>query len=387
MSTPAAPPPPSSAPRSLAFGGRRLLRQLLACLLTLLVVDTLGRRLLGDTPLPTPGERLPSDRETLMLPFWLDALKQPAAVPKLVFLGSSPTWGTAMPNFRSTYPVQFGRSWEQARPQQPVQIHNLAAKGFLAADLNSVLKASLPHGDGFVIQLNYHTFSPRLLAQTPMRHPDLPERLGVPVSYAEARLLATRPSPLLNLNAPLRQFLRQFWWFYREREHRVAAQLGLPPEAWLHARAMGETQTDNEETPSDGQPFYDLKPARQLFIMQRYSQNARFEIQPSNLEAAFLHEMLTQLRQAGKPALFYMAPINMEALSYYEALDLKQYTRNVSRIRNAVQAAGFAWFDANLDAPLSENFFADVSHTLPEGGAHFGALLYRASADYWRARL
>lgn len=365
--------------------GWRLLRRVAFFILTLASVDLAMVAFLPPLVMTLPGERLPSDRETVMLPFWLDILKQPATASKVVFLGSSPTWGTAMPEAATTYPARFAVHWNQAHPTHPVQAYNLAAKGFLAADLNYVLASALPDGDAFVIQLNYHTFSPALLATTPIRHADLPERLGMHVSYEDAKRLGMRPSPLLNLNTPLRQGLRQSWRFYREREAWLAAWLGTSPEQWLYTRFFPAAAASDDDSPSLV-PFYDLKPARQLYIMQRYRQNASFELQDDNTELYFVRRMLAQLRQAHKPAVVYVAPINLEALDYYEALDRAQFRRNLDKIRAVVEQAGFHWVDLNAH-PFSEDVFADVSHTLPAGGDQVGKALVRRSQAYLREQL
>lgn len=368
------------------FQSVRLARRLGFFVLTLVVVELCLGWLAPPLAPVTPGDRLPADRETVMLPFWLDALKQPTTAAKVVFLGSSPTWGTAMPEAATTYPVRFMAHWNRIHPTHPVQAHNLAAKGFLAADLNAVLAASLPLGDAFVIQLNYHTFSPALLATTPIRHADLPERLGVNVTYADAQRLGMRPSPLVNLNTPLRQGLRQGWRFYREREAYLSAWLGTSPEQWLYTRFFPAAAASGDEEAPSPEPFYALKPARQLYIMQRYRHNASFELTDDNTELYFVRRMIAQLRQAGKPAVFYVAPINLQALDYYESLDRAQFKRNLDTLRAVVEQAGFHWVDLNRN-PFSEELFADVSHTLPAGGDPVGKALFNGSHVYLRERL
>jgi hypothetical protein len=141
----------------------------------------------------------------------------------------------------------------------------------------------------------------------------------------------------------------------------------------------------DDEAPTS-QPFYALKPARQLYIMQRYRQNASFELNDDNIELYFVRRMLAQLRQAGKPAVFYVAPINLQALEYYDALDQAQFKRNLDTLRTVVEQAGFHWVDLN-HTPFSEELFADVSHTLPVGGDPVGKALFNASQAYLRGRL
>jgi hypothetical protein len=70
-------------------------------------------------------------------------------------------------------------------------------------------------------------------------------------------------------------------------------------------------------------PFLDLKPTQQMMVLKRYGQNAGFELSPDNSELQVLQATVALLKQAGKPALFVMGPLNVEALDAYEALDWK----------------------------------------------------------------
>lgn len=376
----------------------RFFTRLIAFGLTLMLADGLGQALLADKLAVPAGGRLPENQETGFLQGAIDSVAQ-ASHPRIVFLGSSPTYGVTIKDPANTYPAQFEQALETERKQK-VSVHNLAAKGFLAADLSMILAATLASADAYVIQLNYHTFSPSLLAGTPIRHPDLPERLGVAVPATEAKLLGTRPTPALNWNASLRSSLRRHWWFYRERERLALLWLGKNPERWLYdtffpkpkdmaAEPAGGAQAAaaQDEDTVEAKPFYELKPARQGYIVKRYAQNASFELAADNLEWHFVRRMLAQLKAAGKPAVFFIAPINAEALSFYEVMDWKQYTRNVAKIKASVEAEGFAFVDINRSGPLPEDLFADISHTLDAGGQAFGPRLWALSRDYLGSRL
>ena len=112
-----------------------------------------------------------------------------------------------------------------------------------------------------------------------------------------------------------------------------------------------------------------------------------FELADDNLEWHFLKRMLAQLKAAGKPAVIFIAPINAEALSFYEVMDWKQYARNIAKIKASVEAEGFAFVDINRSGPLPEDLFADISHTLDAGGQAFGPRLWALSRDYLAPRL
>jgi len=356
----------------LIRAGGRFWRTLIFFLLTLLLVDLWVEKAL----LPqlksdfSASYRLPEGQEMAWLPFYLRALAQNPA-PALVFLGSSPTYGIRISDPHQTFPVATLRALQKKGLAAHWQSYNLSAKGFLLSDQYYLLKKALPEGDSFVIQLNYHTFSPSLLKGTRMRHPELPEKLGVSVSEAEAALLGLRPSPPLPLNAWLRQGLSQIWAFYRSKELLAAHWLGHTPEGWAFAqyeKALGIQAAEME----GATPFLDLKPTQQMMVLKRYGQNAGFELSPDNSELQVLQWTVDLLKQAGKPVLFVMGPLNVEALDAYEALDWKKYQAVLKPIRATIESGGFELLDINRGAYLPADQFFDITHTLNAGGSAFG---------------
>lgn len=372
----------------------RFLSRFGAFLLTLVLVDLLGPKLMPvkDQTGPVENYRLPDNQETGFLQSLIDQQRADQGRPRITFLGSSPTYGVTIQNPAYTYPASFAAYFRKSHPQSSV--YNFAAKGFLAADLNYLMRATINQTDAYVIQLNYHTFSPKLLSGTPIRHPDLPERLGTGVTLEEAKLIGTRPTPLFNWNAAIRQQLRAHWWFYRERERLALQFLGQSPERWFYdkffpqakADASPESDANAEEAP-ESKPFYELKNARQVYIVKRYAENATYELTDENIEWRFVRQMLKQLKAQNKPAVFFIAPINADALRFYEVMDWKQYQRNIAKLKQSIEAEGFGFIDINISQPLPEDLFADISHTLDEGGKSFGPMLYRLSSPYWEKAL
>ncbi|MBT9545411.1 MAG: hypothetical protein IV090_08480 [Candidatus Sericytochromatia bacterium] len=356
----------------LIRSGGRFWRTLIFFILTLVLVDiwvikALLPQLKSDF---SNSYRLPEGQEMAWLPFYLSALAQNPS-PALVFLGSSPTYGIRISDPTQTFPVATLRALQKKGLASNWQSYNLSAKGFLLSDQYYLLKKALPEGEAFVIQLNYHTFSPSLLKGTRMRHPELAEKLGVSVSEAEAALLGLRPSPPLPLNAWLRQGLSQMWAFYRSKELLAAHWLGHTPEGW--AFAQYEKALGIQAAEMDGAtPFLDLKPTQQMMVLKRYGQNAGFELSPDNSELQVLKWTVELLKQAGKPALFVMGPLNVEALDAYEALDWKKYQAVLTPIRTTIEAGGFDLLDINRGAYLPADQFFDITHTLNAGGSAFG---------------
>lgn len=354
----------------------RFFRRLGFFLLTLTMVDAALR-----TAYPALGAafegayRLPLDAEMALLPAYVRHIEQSPAK-DVVFVGSSPTYGVNIGNPALTYPYAFEAAARSAR-LPPFRVHNVSAKGWLMADQHFVIKRLVDDLDVAVLQLNYHTFSPAFLAETKMRHPEMPDKLEVAVDAEEGSLAGIRPTPVWPLNPSIRQVLRQAWFVYRERDALAVKWWGAPPENALFQRIQGRADGEQES-----EPFLDLPPARQLMIMQRYGKNAAFDVKADNTELRFLKKTLALLKAHNKPAVVFMTPLNVEALDYYEALDWAQYDRNVARIRQVVEEGGGLWLDRNRQNPLPAEHFFDISHTLDSGGDETGRWLFEAARSH-----
>lgn len=366
----------------------RFSRTLLFFMLTLILVDlwVLGSLAPHLKPVFSNTYRLPEDQEMAWLPFYLETLEN-SKQPALVFIGSSPTYGIRIQDPQQTFPVATLKALQASEPDlRDWQVYNISAKGFLLADQYFLLRKIINKADYFVIQINYHTFSPNLLRSTHIRHPELPEKLGVAVTEAEAALLGLRPSPPLALNTFLRQGLSQIWSFYRLRELISVQWLGHTPEGWVFAhyeRLVGVQGGEME----GNTPFLDLKPAQQMMVLRRYGQNAGFSLHPDNSEFQILRWMVQTLKQAGKSALFIMGPLNVEVLDAYEVLDWKRYDAVVQSLRQVVEQGGSHWLDINRSQPLPADQFFDMTHTLNAGGSALGQILATKLRPLLKARL
>lgn len=370
------------------ISGKRFLIRLLAFVLSLIVLD-LAARLIWGPALQVAYQdhyRLPENQETPLLNDYLDAIRssQPtantAAKKRILFLGSSPTYGVSIKDPAMTYPASFERALraDSKLAGRDTEVYNLAAKGYLMSDIYYLEQAIVEASDLMVLQLNYHTFAPQLLAGTAIRHPELPEQLGVGVSEQEAKGLGLRPTPRINLTPPLSNMLRKYWFLYGKREALAHLWLNDTAESWLYHRFFPDPKQEAEQEGGSAEPFYELNPARQTFMVKRYAQNVDFELAEDNLELAFLERSLQSIKAHHKPCLVFMAPINIEALNFYKVFNPQQYDRNLALIRSKVEAQGCHWMDINRSAPLAEDYFADISHTLDAGGAIFGAHLYQS---------
>lgn len=368
------------------LSGKRFLVRVLAFLLSLVLLDCAARLIWGPELQVSYQDnyRLPENQETPLVNDFLDTIRSPQmrGNKQIIFLGSSPTYGVSIQDPAKTYPGSFEQALKSNPEQskQRIEVYNLAAKGYLMSDVYYLVQAIVDHSDLMVLQINYHTFAPQLLKNTAIRHPELPEQLGVKVSPQEAKMLGLRPTPQFNLTQPLRQSLRNHWFLYGKREALAHLWLDDTAEGWLYHRffPVQADQTESQEENTSAQPFYALKPARQIFMVKRYAQNVNYELADDNLELNFLERSMQLIHTKQKGCLVFMAPINIDALNFYEVFNSAQYDRNLARIRAHVEAQGCSFMDINRTDPLAEDYFADISHTLDDGGRIFGAQLYQS---------
>jgi hypothetical protein len=154
-----------------------------------------------------------------------------------------------------------------------------------------------------------------------------------------------------------------------------------------HPQQLGKPPEDQETPPTkaDFVSFALQEPERQSIMVASYAENASFTIDPDSPNLTRLKLLAQELRSQGVRAVFYVAPLNREALDQYEIIDPAVYQRNTDRIGSVVRAAGFPFLDYNRGpVRLGMYHFADISHTTDLGGRAFGSMLFRDSAAYLR---
>ena len=329
--------------------------------------------------------RLPDNQELIMLPFYIDHIrnKQYGSNKNIIFMGSSPTYGTKIKNPVNTYPGTYQQELKNAANDS--RVYNVSAKGFLISDLYYILKKVVSQGDYFIIQLNYHTFNSDFLKSTKIRYPELPQKIGAVISYDEAALLGLRNTPTLALNYGLESIVNKYWTFYREKDRIASAIFGSTPELFFfknYKKIMGKINEDEEVDPNDFNSFCDMSPKKQMIIVKRYGNSSHFQIKEDNVELMFLEKVLSLLEANKKKAVFFIAPINVQALNDYEVMKWNEYKKNMNVIAEEVKKHNYLFLDYNPSHTIGcENFF-DISHTLDDGGKAFGKMLFKDTQKY-----
>jgi hypothetical protein len=90
-----------------------------------------------------------------------------------------------------------------------------------------------------------------------------------------------------------------------------------------------------------------------------------------------LDKLASDLEAAGVRAVFYPAPLNVEALKSYDLYDRAQYAANRAALRSVVTRHGHKYLNIYTKRPLPSSAFADISHTTAEGNERVARRLWR----------
>lgn len=337
--------------------------------------------------------RFPPSQEYIYLPELVSHIKsQKKKEPQkklIVFSGSSPTYGHKIQNPENTYPFSFEKASKQnSRHPQNIQVFNTASDGQLVSDQYYIVRSLIHDADYFYIQLNYHTFNPQTLREAGIRHKEMPEKLGVKVTEKEAGLLNRRTTPVISLSVPLQNMLKKVSRLYRERETLPFLLFGGKPEDMIYEKYANwrgqKSAQNNEGFLSQALPFSRLSPQKQLVIVKRYSERCHFKLKDAetNSELFFLKRMTRLLKKYKKPAVFFITPLNRDALDAYEMMNWMEYKNNVKSIRGIVENEDILFLDFNEKHAYPENLFFDISHTLDAGGEIVGKDLFSDTKTY-----
>jgi hypothetical protein len=392
---PAAFEPRKRSAEYLAFGGPvgpvRLAFRVALVLLALVAVDAWVVRFVDEAAF-AGAYRVPRTSPTAWLPGYATAVNARAAASddlRVTFLGASPAWGQRIKDVRSGYPYSFAAAASRAGVK--VRSANLACNGQLVGDELVVAHRVSPGSDVVFVELTYHTFNPAASTGAAMRYPELPDLLGVALSPPEARALGAAPPKPVDLSVPIGRVLEQRWALYRDRTAVAARLFGGTPDGQLRASwtrlRTGRAPVDEETPPTkaDFISFADQEPERVTLIVGSYAENASFTVDPGGPNLTRLRLLARELRSQGVRAVFYVAPLNREAVEQFELIDPAVYRRNADRIGSVVREEGFPFLDYNRGpVRLGMLYFADISHTTDLGGRAFGSMLFRDTEAYLR---
>ncbi len=375
--------PDSARPKAATASAVRVALRFAACVLALAAVDATVSRFVPapdfsrdwrmPRALPT-SELLPAVED-------LESTACDAKSPVVVFLGASPTWGDAVDEARDTVPASFGRAAREGT-SSPI-VYNLAANGQLVGDGYFIARRVEDDADLLFVQLTYHAFNADWREQERIRYPELPGLLGVPMNADLAAVLDIDPTRRPDVTGMFDRGLRSTWRLYGARDALASRLLGATPEMCAREgwqRLLDPALADAEKDDTGLTPVEELPPDRQMMIIDEFAAAADFRVRTTDSETRMLERLATALAQADTRTIFYMAPINIDALESYEAFDWTRYAENVATLRRIVEAKGHRFHDLNTGLSLPSSAFADISHTTAAGNNLVGAELWRLAS-------
>ncbi len=375
----------SGRPKRLTLG--RLIVRLVTMAVALVLIDLLVGHYLGPDQNYDADWRLPRTQSMSALPGYvahIEALRRDTRRPRVLFLGSSPTWGEMNSDRHHTYSAAFARTARSAGVD--ARVYNLGADGALVADQYFIADRLAGHADLLGIQLTYHTFNPAARIDGTERFAELPRILGDPVSSPVASALGIDRTPPLNLSGEVDRALDRRWLLFRDRNELATRLFGRPFRDELYSRwqkLVGSGPKQLPLTPSlpKNTAFDRLDPARQTEIVERYADFASFHIRRGDSELRMLDLLCAELERRHAHAVFFISPLNVAALESFGVFDHRLYSANVAIIRAVVERHGLTLIDWNRPSKeLPAALFADVTHTTDHGSAVFARRLYRALA-------
>jgi hypothetical protein len=378
---------PEQPPRPERLTVGRLIVRLAVTAIALVLIDLFVAHYLGPSQDYEADWRLPRSQAMSALPGYvnhIEGLRQNDRRPRVLFLGASPTWGETNSDRHHTYSAAFARNSRAAG--SGARVYNLGADGALVADQYFIADRLAVHADLLGIQLTYHTFNPKARLNGAERFSELPQILAGPVDAQVAKALGIDRTPLFNLSGAVNRTLDQHWLLFREHDELVTRLFGRPLRDELYVRWQKLTGTGPKKLPlapslPKNSRFDQLDPARQTEIVQRYADYANFHIRPKDSELRMLELLCARLERRHSNAVFFISPLNTEALESFGVFDHRLYSTNVAIIRAVVEKHGLTFIDWNQPSKeLSSTLFADATHTTDHGSAVFARRLYQALA-------
>jgi hypothetical protein len=297
---------------------------------------------------------------------------------------------------------QSPTTYTQTAHAQDFKVYNLASNGQLVSDQYYIAKSLIDDVDAFVIQLNYHTFNKSDDKRPSIRYPDLPKRLGIDISNSEAALLGngtsgpTGASSSLvpdKVNASLSRVLSSASFTFANRDFITEQLFGGPPEQLLenyfnpgrfNPGKTGANSKGGELFGESNKPFSELKPVQQMLIIKTVSDLYDFKIDTADREVVFLRKLVDLLARHKKKAVFFITPLNVEALDQFGIFNWDAYDSNSRMLKAIVESKKLKFIDANAGTDILPTYeFFDISHTLDKGGVKFGKQLTEETGRYF----
>lgn len=302
---------------------------------------------------------------------------------KILFLGDSAAYGSAVRNSAQTVPAYLEQELNRLYPGKPVKVFNFAFKGYGMSEnyflLNSLADSGL---DMVVYNVSINWFN----REKQLEHPNV---VGLSDSYfwepfvAKTGVLPPR-SGKEKLEDKINENLGRVWNFYQNRSVIATLLLGKPLRTELSDLQL--TITNPRELTKQRQEDADLyRPWYQKDWSVKLGKAGytvgKLNLRDNNPQVTFYNLMQELLVEKQIKALIYTSPQNFTLLNRYKMLDVPAWTASIGQLRDMTTRQGISFQD--YSTLVDNRYFSDTVHLLAPGNRLVAEQLAKNIALQW----
>jgi len=333
----------------------------LAVIFVLLVITDVGLRYYWAEYYQEPGRTRLLNQEPATLRALRDEVNSAEGY-KILFLGDSAVYGSAVKEPAQTIPAYLEQELNNSLTGRQVKVFNFAFKGYGMSEnyfiLNSLADAGI---DLVVYNVSTGWFNREkvlehtnvLLLGSEFYRPDLIAKTGVATSTDQRK----------KFDNQVDQVLGQIWKLYRTRSAITTLILGKPLRGVLTDWQLALTDPAvlsrrNKEEAKIFQPW-DQKDWSEDMMKMDYKIGT-VNLNGGNPQVIFYNLILDLLSAKRITGLCYTSPQNFLMLSRYNKLDRKAWDTSLVRLRSITQRPGIVYTDYSNLVP--DSYFTDTIH-------------------------
>ncbi|AVX29902.1 hypothetical protein CTH_0293 [Carboxydocella thermautotrophica] len=294
----------------------------------------------------------------------------------VVCLGDSEMYGSSTPADR-TIPAYLARSLREKFPGQKITVINLGIKGLKPAEAYFLVRQlkKMP-----VDILVYNISRGWFAEKGGVRFQDV---LRLPGNAEAARNLGIKVAET-SREEQLGEKVAAVWSFYRYRQ--VVARdflhlSDLVQGTAERSQAPQQWQQKQQQQAGQGRPWQEKK---EVLLKGAGGQLASLNLTTANLEWRLYLELLREWENAGRPALVYATPANMELLKQKYKIDVQRWEKEKQQILAAARRHNCRSLD--YSQLIESNWFTDEIHLMAEGNRKVAEHLAQELASLPAAR-
>lgn len=302
---------------------------------------------------------------------------------KILFLGDSAAYGSAVRNGGQTVPAYLEKELNRLYPGKQIKVFNFAFKGYGMSEnyflLNSLADAGL---DMVVYNVSINWFN----REKAMEHPNVMrlsdtyfwEPMAAGTGVIKPRTAREKLADKIN------EAVGRVWSFYQNRSAITTILLGKSLRAELSDLQLAitnrrELARQRQEEAELYRPW-DEKDWSVKLGQAGYKVGS-LNLRDNNPQVIFydlMQEMMVEKRIKG---FIYTSPQNFTLLNRYKMLDLPAWTASIGQLREMTVRQGITF--ADYSTLVDNRYFSDTVHLLAPGNKLVAEQLARTTALQW----